>query len=110
MGKVNAAGNGELVARPKTEGRAGKIAETIDRNAGGFREFGNEKGRSQVGHVMLNLVELGLEGDVVNLLERVFNRNRAANIPHLLQHEFWRGPAAYDKAKPPQIVDAGFAI
>ena len=60
MRKIDAGIDLDLVALTKAHGGTGKIAETIDRNAGRFTEPGNEKGRSQVREVMFDVMHLVL--------------------------------------------------
>ena len=110
MRKINALVDCDVVARAEAHGGAGKIAEAIDRDAGGLGKTGDEKGRGQVCQVMFHLVQLGLELRLVLVLESVFNRNRAANVFDLLQHQARRGPVGRHETEPAPVVDAGVAI
>ena len=55
---------------------AGEIAEAIDGKTGGFFEAGEEDGGSEMGEVMLDVMDLGFELEAVGLLERSPRRRR----------------------------------
>ena len=92
MGKVNPLVNRHRAAAPKAHRRAGEIAEAVDGNARSFIETRNEKGRSEMGQMMFDVMDLRLKRNPVDLFQRFVGRGSVPDVTDLLKHQPGIGP------------------
>lgn len=110
MREKNALVDLDAVSLAHSKRGAGKIAEAINRDAGGLFETRNQIGRREMREVVLDVVGLRLNLDPVKLLERFLDRCGAPDVLDFLPHQLRMWPTRENESEAPQIVYARLAI
>src|SRR5215212_4892440 len=110
MREIDPIGDGEFVSPPVADGSAREIAETVYRNAGRLVKAGDQKGGSEMGEMMFDVVKLGFDFVAVGLFQPLLHRCRAADVSDLLQHQRRTRPVSENKLQPSAVVSAGLTI
>src|ERR1041384_5316532 len=111
MRKKNPAIDLNFLTAPHSPGGAGKVAESINREANRLVEGRDKKCGGEMSQMMFDMMNGGFDGAAgKSLVEGGLDAGGFANIFHAIQDQTDVGPVRDDKGEASPIVDPGLAI
>ena len=110
MRKIHAAVDGDRAALPGAPGRAGEIAETVDRDHGGTLERRHQKARRKVRKMMLDRMDLPSESRAGQRRQLALDRSAPAAVAQPVEQQQRLRPRGQDVPQAARGVGARVAV